>query len=76
MDPAAGHLTAIGQVPTEAVPSAFGLDPEGRFLFAAGSATGRLTSYRIDETSGALTPLTTYDVGRRPMAVLATRLDV
>jgi 6-phosphogluconolactonase (cycloisomerase 2 family) len=74
VDPATGHLTAAGRVPTEAVPSAFGLDPEGRLLFAAGSATGRLASYRIDEASGALTPLSTYDVGRRPMAVLATHL--
>ena len=74
VDPATGRLTAAGRVPTEAVPSAFGLDPEGRFLFAAGSATGRLASYSIDERSGALTRLTTYEVGQRPMAVLATRL--
>jgi 6-phosphogluconolactonase len=56
------------------VPSAFGLDPEGRFLFAAGSATGHLAAYRIDEGSGALAPLATYPVGQRPMAVLAARL--
>src|SRR4029077_2833681 len=70
VDPATGHLTAIGRMPTEAGPSAFGPARGARFLFAAGSATGRLASYRIDERSGALTPLATYDVGRRPMAVL------
>jgi 6-phosphogluconolactonase len=74
VDPATGHLTAFGRVPTEAVPSAFGLDPTGNFLFAVGSASGRLASYRINAESGALTPLTTYAVGQRPMAVLATRL--
>jgi len=37
VDPATGHLAAIGHVPTEAVPSAFGLDPEGQFIFAAGT---------------------------------------
>jgi 6-phosphogluconolactonase len=71
---AQGHLAAIGRVATEPVPSAFGLDPAGDFLYAAGSASGRLAAYRIDRQSGILTPLATYDAGRRPMAVLAIRL--
>jgi 6-phosphogluconolactonase len=70
----AGRLTAIGHASTEPVPSAFSLDPAGRFLFAAGSASGRLASYRINGETGALTPLTTYVAGQRPQAVLATRL--
>src|SRR5579863_8168982 len=48
VDAATGQLTAAGHAPAEAVPSAFCLDPGGRFLFAAGTATGRLASYRID----------------------------
>ena len=74
VDPGTGHLRSLGQAPTEAVPSAFAVDPAGRFLFAAGTASGRLASYRIDGETGALTPLTTYAVGQRPAAVLATRL--
>jgi len=74
VDPTSGRLTAIGRVPTEAVPSAFGLDPAGHFLFAAGSASGRLASYRIDQGTGALAPLTTYAVGQRPGAVQLARL--
>ena len=74
VDAATGRLKPLGQVPTEAVPSAFGLDPGGSFLFAAGTATGKLATYRIDAETGALTPLATYEVGRRPAAVLATRL--
>jgi 6-phosphogluconolactonase len=70
---ATGRLTSIGQVPTEAVPSAFALDPEGQFVFAAGTASGRLASYRINGQTGALTPLATYAVGQRPAAVLVTR---
>ncbi|HEY1431414.1 MAG TPA: beta-propeller fold lactonase family protein, partial [Stellaceae bacterium] len=58
------------------VPSAFCLDPAGQFLFAAGSASGRLASYRINGETGALTPSTTYAAGQRPQAVLATRLGV
>jgi len=74
VDAATGHLTAIRQTSTEPVPSAFCLDPADRFLFAAGSASGRLASYRINSETGALTPLATYAVGQRPQAVLATRL--
>jgi 6-phosphogluconolactonase len=74
VDAATGSLTPIGQVPTEAVPSAFGLDPAGNFLFAAGTASGRLAAYRINGGTGVLTPLTTHAVGQRPAAVLATRL--
>jgi len=70
---ATGRLTAIGQASTEPVPSAFCLDPAGRFLFAAGSASGQLASYRIQGETGALTPLATSTVGQRPQAVLATR---
>jgi 6-phosphogluconolactonase len=56
------------------VPSAFCLDPAGHFLFAAGTASGRLASYRIDQQTGALTPLAVEAVGQRPSAVLVTRL--
>ncbi len=74
VDPATGHLTAAGHVPTEAVPSAFCPDPAGRFLFAVGTASGRLASYRINQQSGALTPLAVEEIGHRPAAVLATRI--
>jgi 6-phosphogluconolactonase len=75
VDPSTGHLAAAGHMPTEAVPSAFCLDPAGHFLFAAGTASGRLASYRIDQQNGALTPLAVNEVGQRPAAVLATRLS-
>ena len=71
---ASGRLTSVGQVSTEVVPSAFSLDPEAKFLFAAGSESGRLASYRINGDTGALTPLETYSVGQRPMGVLITSL--
>ena len=45
------------------------------FVFAAGSATGQLASYRINGDTGELTPLGTYAVGERPMWVLTTTLD-
>ena len=71
---AEGLLTPAGHAATEAVPSAFSLDPAGRFVFAAGSATGQLASYRVNEDTGELTPLGVYAVGERPMWVLTTTL--
>jgi 6-phosphogluconolactonase len=73
VDPA-GRLATIGQASTEPVPSAFCLEPAGYFVFAAGSASGRLACYRINGETGALTPLATHAAGQRPQAVLATRL--
>ncbi len=69
-----GMLAPAAHVDTEAVPSAFSLDPSGRFVFAAGSATNRLAAYSIDGESGAMNALDTYDVGARPMSVLAMEL--
>ena len=69
-----GRLTPAGHAPTEAVPSAFALDPAGDFLYAAGTASGRLASYRIDGRTGALTSLGTEAVGQRPAAVMSVRL--
>ncbi len=74
VDASTGALTAAGRASTEAVPSAFSLDPQGKFVFGAGSATGRLSSHRIDSETGEMTPLATYDVGARPMWVLTTTL--
>ena len=74
VDAATGLLTARGHAATEAVPSAFGLDPAGRFAAAAGTATGRLAVYRIHGETGALTHLATDPVGQRPMAVLITQV--
>jgi hypothetical protein len=45
------------------------------YLFAAGTTSGRLASYRVDGETGALTPLDIYTVGRRPAAVLAVTLS-
>jgi 6-phosphogluconolactonase len=66
--------TPAGHAPTEAVPSAFGLDSTGGFLFSAGTASGRLASYRVNGETGALTPLDVYTVGQRPAAALAVPL--
>jgi len=74
VDAATGLLTPAGHAATEAVPSAFCVDPTDSFVFAAGTATGRLASYRVNGDTGALTSLGSQMVGGRPAAVLAIRL--
>ena len=67
-------MKAVGLVPADAVPGSFSVDPEGKFLFAAGTESGRLASYRINGDTGELTPMETYSVGQRPSDVLMTSL--
>jgi 6-phosphogluconolactonase len=74
VDAATGELSASGWAEADAVPRAFSLDPRGRFLYAAGLATGNLAAYRIDDSAGTLTRFATYEVGARPMWVLTTAL--
>ncbi|MDE0207229.1 MAG: beta-propeller fold lactonase family protein, partial [Candidatus Tectomicrobia bacterium] len=69
VDAATGMLTPTARIDTEPVPRAFGIDPGGEFLFAAGLESGRLAAYRIDSDNGALVHLETYDVGSTPMWV-------
>jgi len=69
--PGLGRQLVMGQMKRS--PSAFALDPEGRILFAAGTVSDRLTSYRIDSETGALTPMANAVVGQRSAVVPATR---
>ncbi len=74
VDGSSGRLTAAGRVSTEAVPSAFSLDPEGGYIYAAGSETGQLAAYRVNAETGELTPMETYSAGKRPMGVLIANI--
>ena len=72
VDAGSGQLTPADRVATEQVPSAFSIDPQGKFLYAAGSESGRLASYQINGDTGEMNPGEVYDVGKRPMWVLIT----
>ncbi len=74
VDTSNGHLTPIGQVPTETVPRAFSLDPQGNFLYAAGLESGRIACYRVNTSTGVLEPLEVHRLGNAPMWVLITEL--
>lgn len=74
VDADTGRLSSLGQVPTEAIPRAFGIDPQGKFLYSAGLESGRLAAFGMDQNNGTLSPLKIYDVGKGPMWVLITEL--
>ena len=60
------QIESRGNVPTERQPRAFAIDPSGRFLFAVGQKSNRLSSYSIDPETGLVTKLNEYQVGADP----------
>ena len=63
VDEGTGLLSPLGWVPSQPIPRTLGITTDGRFFFAGSDESGRLTSYRIDET-GMLEPLETCEVGK------------
>ncbi len=60
IDPESGTLTEVEQVPPGGtMPRNFAIDPTGAYLFAANELTGNVVLFRVDGTSGRLTPTTT-----------------
>jgi 6-phosphogluconolactonase len=66
VDADSGELSPIGQVPTEAQPRGFAIDPSGRWLLAAGQESHRVSLYAIDPASGRLVKHGERAVGRNP----------
>lgn len=69
-----GKLTTLGQTPTEKTPRSFDIEPDGRYLLAAGEGSGKLAVYRVDADTGRLTRLETLDVGKSLTWVLAVKV--
>jgi 6-phosphogluconolactonase len=60
IDPAKGTLTEVEQVPPGGtMPRNFAIDPTGSYLFSANELTGNVLLFRIDSTTGRLTPTRT-----------------
>jgi 6-phosphogluconolactonase len=53
-------------VPTETQPRGFNIDPSGRYLAAVGELSNGMTIYTIDQSTGRLTKLKSYPVGKQP----------
>jgi 6-phosphogluconolactonase len=70
-----GHLTALGQTPTEATPRSFDIDASGKYLFGAGEGSGKLAVFAVDPSNGSLERKHTYEVGKSLSWVLAVDLN-
>jgi len=74
IDEKTGQLAALEQTPTEKTPRSFDLSPDGRFLFGAGEGSGKLAVFRVSPSTGALTRVHTYEVGKSLTWVMAVKV--
>ena len=66
VDAATGLLTHLFNLATEQEPRGFNIDPQGRYLLAAGRQSNRLTVYAIDHATGKLAALRQYPMSGDP----------
>ena len=59
-----GKLTYVGSTPTEKQPRGFAIDPKGKVLVASGEKSETISTYAIDQATGALRPIQKYPAGR------------
>ena len=71
IDPMKGTLKLKDEYPTMGkTPRNFAIDPTGKFLLAANQESSNIVTFRIDLTTGALTP--TGDIAEAPAPVCIT----
>jgi|TARA_B100000809_G_scaffold264869_2_gene321951 6-phosphogluconolactonase len=61
-----GTLSPFGHYPVPSSPRSFNIDPTGQFCYCTGEAAGHLRSFRVDQTSGELTQMADFEVGKSP----------
>jgi len=64
-----GQLTLTGHHATQKQPRGFNIDYKGQFVITAGQKSDAIEVTKIDQTTGALTTLKEYPVGKGPMWV-------
>lgn len=69
-----GALSTVGHIPVPASPRSFNIDPDGRYLYCAGEADGRMMAYRVDQVDGSLELICDYSVGEKPFWVMSATL--
>ena len=74
LDPRTGAMKMIGTFPTVHFPRSFCIDLTGRFVYATGERSSNLFTYRIDQATGQLEHIATYETGGAPMWVMCGKL--
>lgn len=75
IDRAKGTLKLKDEYPTMGqTPRNFAIDPTGKFLLAANRESNNIVTFRIDSTTGALTP--TGDIAEAPAPVCITFVEL
>ncbi|MDG1896655.1 MAG: beta-propeller fold lactonase family protein, partial [Fuerstiella sp.] len=69
IDQNTGRVRSLGQFPTEPTPRSFTISADGRHLYAAGQASGRLVVYRIGQ-AGVLKDIGRFESGPVSWSVL------
>ena len=64
-----GALTFTGTIAAGTEPVSVAVDPSGKFVYAANSASNDISVYTINVTTGALTSAGTVAAGTRPISV-------
>ena len=73
MDPNTSALSPVEWVPTQGKgPCFIGLTPSGRMLYAANELGDTIVTYRVDETSGKLTPTGQVVQSLTPVTIVFT----
>ncbi len=70
IDQTSGRLKRVSITETETVPRSFTVTRDGRHLYAAGEASGKVAAYQI-ENSGDLASISTYSSGPVSWAILS-----
>ena len=75
LDPKTGLMKIVGHYPTAWFPRTFCIDLSGRYVFAGGQKSSTLFAYRINQDTGALKHLKTYEVGKVPIWVMCGAVE-
>lgn len=74
INPETGDMKLIGYFPTAQFPRAFCIDLTGKFLYAAGQRSDELFAYSIDQKTGVLKHIGTYQTGGTPIWVMCGKI--
>ena len=70
LDPNTGRMKLAGYFPTAHFPRSFCIDLTGQFAYSAGQKSATLFAYRIDQSTGRLEHVQTYETGGVPIWVM------